>query len=175
LSSSNGILESDGVLTSFFFLVIITIHRCPSIILLGKEESEMTEKEFRFKRKIMTDGRKVGILLLLIGIGLPLILSFFQNDGEFRFYNASLIAERNLAPAEVASIKKAIAEEKKRMDTFQRVSEEVKSAARKQLGEDYFKDKWIIREYSGFSIPFKYVIALGLLFVLIGIGKLILG
>ena len=135
----------------------------------------MKEKELRFRKKIMTDGRKVGILLILIGIGLPLILSFFQDEGEFRFHNASMVAERNLAPAEVAYIKKAIAEKKQRMDTIQRISEEVKSAARKQLGEDYFKDKWIVREYSGFSIPFKYTIALGLLFVLIGIGKLILG
>ena len=50
----------------------------------------MTEKELRFKKKIMTDGRKTGILLILIGIGLPLILSFIQDNGEFRFYNSSL-------------------------------------------------------------------------------------
>lgn len=123
----------------------------------------------------MTDGRKTGILLILIGIGLPLILSFIQDNGEFRFYNSSLVAERSLAPDEIVSIKKAIAEKKQRMDSLQRVSEEVKSIARKQLGEDYFKDKWTVREYSGFSLPFKYVIALGLLFVLIGIGKFILG
>ncbi|MFC2166065.1 hypothetical protein ACFLT2_13850 [Acidobacteriota bacterium] len=135
----------------------------------------MKEKELRFKKKIMTDGRKVGILLILIGVGLPLILSFFQDEGEFRFHSASLVAERSLAPAEIASIKNAMAEKKQGMDTLQRVSEEVKSAARKQLGEDYFKDKWIVREYSGFFIPFKYTIALGLLFSLVGIGKLILG
>ena len=135
----------------------------------------MKEKELRFKKKIMTDGRKAGILLILIGIGLPLILSFFQDEGEFRFHNASMVAERNLAPDEIADIKKAIAEKKQSMDALHRVAEEVKSAARRQLGEDYFKDKWIVREYSGFSIPFKYTIALGLLFFLVGIGKLILG
>lgn len=135
----------------------------------------MKEKELRFKKKKLTDGRRTGILLILIGIGLPLILSFFQDEGEFRFNNASYIVERTLAPAEIAFIKKAIAEKKQSMDALQRVSEEVKSAARKQLGEDYFKDKWIVREYSGFSIPFKYTIALGLLFSLVGIGKLILG
>jgi hypothetical protein len=135
----------------------------------------MTEKELRFKKRFMTDGRKMGILLILIGIGLPLILSFFQDDGEFRFFNASQIVERSLAPDEIASIKMAIAEKKQRMDTFHRISEEVKSAARKQLGDNYFKEKWIVREYSGFSIPFKYTIALGLLLCLVGIGKLILG
>jgi len=135
----------------------------------------MTERDLRFKKKKMTDGRKTGILLILIGIGLPLILSFFQDEGEFRFFSKSFVAERSLAPVEIASIKKAMAEKKQRMDTLQRVSEEVKSAARKQLGEDYFKDKWIVREYSGFSIPFKYTIALGLLLFLVGIGKLILG
>ena len=116
----------------------------------------MKEKELRFKKKIMTDGRKVGILLILIGIGLPLILSFFQDEGEFRFFSASYVMERSLAPAEIASIKRAMAEKKQRMDTLQRVSAEVKSAVRQHLGEDYFKDKWIVREYSGFSIPFKY-------------------
>ena len=135
----------------------------------------MTEKEFRFKRTIMTDGRKVGILLILIGIGLPLILSFFQEEGEFRFFSSSSVMVRTLAPAEIAAIKREMAEKKQRMDAFQRISEEVKSAVRKQMGEDYFKDKWIVREYTGFIIAFKYVIALGLLFCLIGIGKLILG
>jgi len=135
----------------------------------------MKEKELRFRKKILTDGRKAGILLILIGIGLPLILSFFQDDGEFRFFSASLVAERHLSPREIASIKKAVAEEKRRMDTIQRVAAEVKSAARKQLGEDYFRDKWIVKEYSGFSIPFKYTIAVGLLFFLIGVGKFILG
>lgn len=135
----------------------------------------MKEKELRFKKKILTDGRKTGILLILIGIGLPLILSFFQQEGDFRFHSASFIVERNLAPAEIATIKKAMAEKKHSMDILQRVAEEVKSAARKQLGEDYFKEKWIVKEYSGFSIPFKYTIALGLLFCLIGLGKLILG
>jgi 5-bromo-4-chloroindolyl phosphate hydrolysis protein len=135
----------------------------------------MKEKELRFKKKILTDRRKTGILLILIGIGLPLILSFFQDEGDFRFRNASYIVERNLTPADIASIKKAMAEKKQSLDTLQRVAEEVKSAARKQLGEDYFKDKWIVRQYSGFSIPFKYTIALGLLFCLVGLGKLILG
>ena len=135
----------------------------------------MKEKELRFKKKKMTDGRRRGILLILIGIGLPLILSFFQDEGEFRFNNASYIVERNLAPADIATIKKAMAEKKQSMDTLQRVAEEVKSAARKQLGEDYFKDKWIVREYSGFSLPFKYTIALGFLFLLVGIGKLVVG
>jgi hypothetical protein len=135
----------------------------------------MKDKDLRFKKKIMTDGRKTGILLILIGIGLPLILSFFQDEGEFRFFSASLIAERSLTPDEIASIKKVMAGKKQRMDTLQRAAEEVKSAARKQLGEDYFKDKWTVKEYSGFSIPFKYTIAVGLLFFLVGIGKLILG
>jgi len=135
----------------------------------------MKEKELRFRKKILTDGRKAGILLVLIGIGFPLILSFFQDDGEFRFFNASLVAERHLTPREITSIKKAITEEKRRMDTIQRVAAEVKSAARKQLGEDYFRDKWIVKEYRGFSIPFKYTIAVGLLFFLVGVGKFILG
>ena len=135
----------------------------------------MTEKELRFKKKLMTDGRRTGLLLVLIGIGLPLILSFFQIDGVFRFFGSSMAAERTLTPQEIKEIKVAVDTKKNRLDEMQRAVEYVKEKYRKQLGEDYYKDVWFVREYHGFLVPFKYVIALGILFVFVGTGKFITG
>jgi len=135
----------------------------------------MAEKELRFKKKGVSERRRTGILLILIGIGIPLILSFFQEEGEFRFYSKTRIIERGLIPQEQKEIELALLQKKKSMSDIQRVVEEVKDVYRKLLGEDYYKDKWISREYHGFLIPFKYAIAFGMLIGLVGVGRFILG
>ena len=114
-------------------------------------------------------------MLILIGIGIPLILSFFQEEGEFRFFSKTRIVERALIPQEQKEIELALQQKKNSMDDVQRAVEEVKDIYRKLMGEDYYKDKWIFREYHGFLIPFKYAIALGMLIGLVGLGRLILG
>jgi hypothetical protein len=146
-----------------------------SFILDAFRRDKMAEKELRFKRKGISERRRTGVLLILIGIGIPLILSFFQEEGEFRFYSKTRVFERSLIPQEQKEIKLALQEKKKRMDTTQKAVQEVKDVYRGLLGEDYYKDKWIFKEYHGFIIPFKYAIAFGLLFVLIGFGRTILG
>lgn len=123
----------------------------------------------------MTDGRKTGLLLILIGIGLPLLLSFFQTEGAFRFFSSSMIAERTLTSQEINEIRVAVDKKKSCLDELQRAVAFIKEKYRKQLGEDYYKDIWQVRKYHGFLIPFKYMIALGLLLVLVGVGKFILG
>jgi len=133
------------------------------------------EKELRFKKKFMTDGRKTGVLLILMGVGFPLILSFFQSEGAFRFFSSSMIAERTLTPLEIKAVKAAVDEKKNGLDEVQKAVALVKEAYREQMGENYFKDIWRVRKYHGFIIPFKYAIAIGLLLALIGLGKFILG
>ncbi len=135
----------------------------------------MAERDLRFKKKGVSERRRSGILLVLIGIGIPLILSFVQEEGEFRFYSKTRIVERGLIEQEQKEIELALLKKKQSMDETQRVVEEVKDAYRKLLGEDYYKDKWMFREYHGFLIPFKYAIALGMLIGLVGVGRLILG
>jgi len=135
----------------------------------------MADKELRFKKKGVSERRRTGILLILIGIGIPLILSFFQEEGEFRFNSRTRIVERGLIPQEQKEIELALHQKKQNMSETQRVVEEVKDVYRKLLGEDYYKDKWTFREYHGFLIPFRYAIAFGMLFGLVGLGRLILG
>lgn len=135
----------------------------------------MAEKDLRFKKRGVSERRRAGLLLILMGIGIPLILSFFQEEGEFRFFGKTRIVERTLIPQEKKEIELALQQKKNKMDDMQRVAEEVKEFYRKLLGEDYYKDKWIFREYHGFLIPFKYAIALGMLIGLVGLGRLILG
>jgi len=135
----------------------------------------MATKELRFKKKGISERRRTGILLILIGIGIPLILSFFQEEGEFRFHSKTRIIERGLIPQEQKEIELALHQKKQSMSETQRVVEEVKDVYRKLLGEDYYKDKWVFREYHGFLIPFRYAIAFGMLFGLVGLGRLLLG
>lgn len=135
----------------------------------------MAENEFRFKKSVMTERRRTGLLLLLIGIGIPLILSFFQEEGEFRFFSTTHVFERSLTPGEADAIKQSVQVQKSQLSGTQKVVEEIKERYRKQMGEDYYKEKWIYRKYDGFIIPFKYALAFGLLLGLIGLGRFILG
>ncbi len=135
----------------------------------------MAEKELRFKKRGISERRRIGLLLILLGVGIPVVLSFFQEEGEFRFWSKTRIVERSLIPQEKKEIELALLQKKNNMDDMQRVVEEVKEVYRELLGEDYYKDKWIFREYHGFLIPFKYAIAFGMLIGLVGLGRLILG
>ena len=135
----------------------------------------MAQKDLHFKKRGVSERRRAGLMLILIGIGIPLILSFFQEEGEFRFFSKTRIVERALIPQEQKEIELALQQKKNSMDDVQRAVEEVKDIYRKLMGEDYYKDKWIFREYHGFLIPFKYAIALGMLIGLVGLGRLILG
>ena len=135
----------------------------------------MDERPLQFKKKFMSDRRRTGVLLVLAGIGIPLILFFIQSDGELRFLSSSFIAERSLSPTEASEIKQAIQTKKGQMGKVEKAVEAVKERYRKQMGEDYFKETWFVRRYSGFSIPFEYALALGSVFFLIGIGRFIIG
>ena len=123
----------------------------------------------------MKEARKSGVFLVLIGIGIPLILFFFQTNGEFRFIGNMQVFERSLTPAEINSIKLAIEEEKENMGAIQKAVEGAKEKYRKRMGKDYFKDKWTVQTKGGFAIPYRYLLAFGLILALIGFGRVIIG
>ncbi len=119
-------------------------------------------------------GRSQGLLLMLISIGIPLIVFFLQTDGALRFYEEDKVFERTLTPEEKQEIRTAISNHKMKLDTIQRVVEEVKETYRNETGASYERDTWVVHVKEGLAIPFKYILGLGALIFLIGIGKLII-
>lgn len=120
------------------------------------------------------DGRSQGLLLMLIAIGIPLVVFFIQVDGALRFYETDKIFERTLTSAEQREIRAAIDKRKAKLDTVQRIVEEIKETYRGETGASYERDVWVVHVKEGLAIPFKYVLAFGAILFLIGIGKLIL-
>lgn len=118
--------------------------------------------------------RSQGLLLILVAIGIPLVAFFFQVDGALRFYETDKVFERTLTQAEKQEIQAAVNNHKAKLDKIQRVIEEVKEKYRGETGESYDRDVWIVHVKEGLAIPFKYVLALGAILFLIGIGKLII-
>ena len=121
-----------------------------------------------------SDGRRQGLLLILIAVGMPLIVFFLQTDGALRFYEQDKVFERTLAPAEKEEIRAAIANHRDKLDTVQRIVEEIKETYRNETGASYERDMWVVHVKEGLAIPFKYVLGLGALIFLVGLGKLIL-
>ena len=120
------------------------------------------------------NGRSQGLLLILIAIGIPLVVFFIQTDGALRFYEVDKVFERTLTADEKQEIRTAIDKHRAKLDTVQRVVEEIKETYRNGIGESYEQDMWTVHVKEGFAIPYKYVLALGALLFLIGIGKLVL-
>lgn len=126
------------------------------------------------KRPRFKEGRRQGLLLILAAIGIPLIVFFFQDEGELRFYGSEKVFERNITPTERAEIRAAIDKQTARLDKIQRAIEEIKQKYRGQIGEGYYRERWVVHSKEGFAVPFKYFLALGGIIGLIGLGKLIL-
>ncbi|HPW17585.1 MAG TPA: hypothetical protein PLP83_04300 [Candidatus Aminicenantes bacterium] len=120
------------------------------------------------------NGRSRGLLLMLIAAGLPLVVFFLQTDGALRFYQQDKVFERTLTPQEKQEIRAAVAGHKAKLDTIQRIVEEIKETYRDETGAAYDRDMWVVHVKEGLAIPFKYVLGLGAILFLAGIGKLIL-
>jgi len=118
--------------------------------------------------------RNQGLLLMLLAIGIPLVVFFIQVDGALRFSEQDKIFERTLTNAEQQEIRAAIDKHKAKLDTVQRIVEEIKETYRGETGASYERDVWVIHVKEGLAIPFKYVLAFGAILFLVGIGKLIL-
>jgi hypothetical protein len=119
-------------------------------------------------------GRNQGILLILLAVGIPLVAFFIQVDGALRFSSKDMVFERTLTAEEKLEIRAAVDKHKAKLDTVQRIVEEIKETYRGETGASYDRDAWIVHVKEGLAIPFKYVLGLGALLFLVGIGKFIL-
>jgi hypothetical protein len=119
-------------------------------------------------------GRNQGVLLILLAVGIPLVAFFIQVDGALRFSSKDMVFERTLTAAEQQEIRAAVDKHKANLDTVQRIVEEIKETYRGETGASYDRDAWIVHVKEGLAIPFKYVLGLGAVLFLVGIGKFIL-
>jgi hypothetical protein len=119
------------------------------------------------RRWLRGSGRSQGLLLILV-------VFFLQEDGALRFYEQDKIFERTLTSEERQEIRQAIDKYKAKLDTIQRVVEDVKDKYRGETGVSYDRDMWVVHTKDGLAIPFKYVLAFGAVLFLVGVGKLVL-
>ena len=142
-----------------------------------RKDARQDEWDARFPppaKRRRGDGRSQGLLLMLIAVGIPLIVFFLQTDGALRFYEQDKVFERTLTADEQQEIRAAVDKYKANLDTVQRIVEEVKEKYRGETGASYERDVWVVHVQEGLAIPYKYVLALGALVFLIGLGRLIL-
>lgn len=124
-------------------------------------------------RRALGAGRSQGFTLMLLGIGIPLVLFFIQADGALRFSTRDQVFERTLTSAEQQEIRAAIVKHRAKLDTIERVIEKIKEKYRGETGASYDRDVWVVHVKDGLAVPYKYVLALGGLLFLVGVGKLI--
>jgi len=125
------------------------------------------------RSRIRGTGRSQGVTLILLAIGIPLVTFFIQVDGTIRLSTQDKIFERTLTSAEQQEIRAAIDAHKAKLDTVQRIVETIKEKYRGETGASYERDIWVVNVKDGLAIPYKYVLALGAVLFLVGIGKLV--
>jgi hypothetical protein len=123
-------------------------------------------------RRARGAGRDQGLVLMLLAIGIPLVAFFIQVDGAVRFSTADRVFERTLTVDEQKEIRAAIDKHKAQLDTMQRIVEDVKETYRGETGASYERDVWVVHDKEGLAVPYKYILGLGALLFLIGLGKL---
>jgi len=125
-------------------------------------------------RRIRGAGRQAGLTLMLLAVGLPLVGFFIQVDGALRLSAVDKVFERTLTSDEQKEIRAAIDRHKTKLDTVQKIVENVKEKYRGETGASYERDVWVVHVKEGLAIPYKYVLGLGALLFLIGLGKLLI-
>lgn len=139
---------------------------------MGKDDWDA--RSIPAKRRGMSEGRRQGLLIILVAIGIPVVAFFLQDEGKVRFTTRETVFERTLTTAEKQEIRQAIAKSKESLDTVRKAVEEVKEKYRGELGEAYDRDIWVVTTREGLAIPFKYFLAFGAVLFLVGVGRSIL-
>jgi hypothetical protein len=133
----------------------------------------------------MTKKRKIGILLILIGVGIPLVLFFFQHRGYLYFGNPTYkLIERKLTPDEIEILnKKALAanawfrklekkESLEKNEYFLKYKLAFDESNRIQ-SDNVSKLAWTIEYKLTLVIPYKNSIGIGIFLIFIGVGIII--
>jgi len=113
----------------------------------------------------MIKKRKIGISLIIIGIGFPLVLSIFSFEGMEE-------VERKLNQAEIKSIQERVQIVAKRLESEELLSKS--NSLEQELwfifgGENpYERETWKIR-YTALPLPYRYVFGAGVAIFLLGI------
>ncbi len=145
---------------------------------MSRKEARRDEWDARLAppklRRLRGAGRSQGLTLMLLGLGVPLVAFFIQVDGAIRFSTRDQVFERTLTTAEQQEIRAAVDKRKAELDAVQRLVETVKEKYRGETGASYDRDVWVVHVKEGLAIPYKYVLAVGALLFLVGIGKLII-
>jgi len=121
----------------------------------------------------MNKKRKIAILLILIGIGIPLILFFFQEDNVLYEIYGTKEVKRELTPGEISAIKKTKERAKSIMPEQERRRYEIyESWIKSTYGEDYFLNGYSfeIRTHTYLPIQYRNCVGVGIIFIFIGMG-----
>lgn len=123
----------------------------------------------------MIKKRKIGIILILIGIGIPLVLFFFLEDGIVYTIETQKILVRKLSHKEVMTLKSMLNKKIGKTDKKILTTEEfIGLAAKEELildlfGKNHFsRERWKIYTRNYLSIPYRKTLGIGILFILIG-------
>lgn len=126
--------------------------------------------------------RKAGILLILIGVGIPLVLFFFQNNGEFVLKERELkVIKRVLTPSELSALFKVIETQKTVDEIWVKRGESAVSDFQKFVNDKMLEEitntakvyEWSIFTGKANTVQYRTVIGIGLLLVLMGFGLVI--
>lgn len=144
---------------------------------MSRKDARQDEWDARFGkpqklRRQRGGGLNQGLTLILLGIGLPLVTFFLQVDGALRFSAREQVFERTLTPNEKQEIRAAVTRHQAKLDAVERVVEKIKEKYRGEIGEGYDRDVWVVTIKEGLAIPYKYVLAVGALILLVGVGRL---
>lgn len=133
----------------------------------------------------MNKKRKFGILLILIGFGIPLVLLFFQDNGDLNIGNPTYkVIERKLTPTEIETIEEKIAARNswlknlENKETLEKNEYYIRfNLAVVRLDEmqsvKINKSAWTIKSKLILVIPYKYFVGIGILLIFIGMGMVI--
>jgi len=135
---------------------------------------------------------KTGLLIIVIGIGIPIVTFFFQTeDLVFNLGSPTYKEiERTLTPDEIKALEEDRAGRLERMREGERKAKneymgkekakyirwmiETYEAEHALFGEDYYKEKWLVKSKAKLVIPYKYFLGIGFILIFIGIGKIVL-